>query len=71
MYEDGTIHYDEPPYTVEDERIITSEDLPDDLQVFRVRDEYHQLFIGHYYDGYDDTSAESEDTAESDDPSSE
>ena len=27
--------------------------------------------IGHYYDGYDDTSAESEDTAESDDPSSE
>ena len=71
MYEDGTIHYDEPPYTVEDERIITSEDLPDDLHVFRVRDEYHQLFIGHYYDGYDDTSAESEDTAESDDPSSE
>ena len=54
-------------YAMDEERIIRL----DDPYVFRVSDEYHQLFIGHYYDGYDDTSGESEDTAESDDPSSE
>ena len=64
---DGTILYTEPPHTVDDERIIR----PADPYVFRVRDEYHQLFIDHYYDGEDYTSAESEQSGELDDSSSE
>jgi hypothetical protein len=64
MYMDGTIHYFEHDgsYTMDDERIIRL----DDPYVFRVRDEYHQLFIDHYFDGADCTS-ESEKSAESDD----
>ena len=46
----------------DDERIIR----PADPYVFRVRDEYHQLFIDHYYDGEDYTSPESDGSAESD-----
>ena len=68
MYTDGTIHYYELTHTVpDDERNIR----PSDPYVFRVRDEYHQLFIDHYYDGEDCTSAEAEDSADSDDSSSE
>ena len=67
MHTDGTIHYFEPPHTVDDERIIRLADP----YVFRVRDEYHQLFIDHYYDGEDYTSAESEQSGELDDSSSE
>ena len=67
MQMDGTILYTEPPHTVDDERIIR----PADPYVFRVRDEYHQLFIDHYYDGEDYTSAESEQSGELDDSSSE
>ena len=62
MQKDGTILYTEPPHTVDDERIIR----PADPYVFRVRDEYHQLFIDHYYDGEDYTSPESDGSAESD-----
>ena len=62
MQMDGTILYTEPPHTVDDERIIR----PADPYVFRVRDEYHQLFIDHYYDGEDYTSPESDGSAESD-----
>ena len=41
-----------------------------DPYVFRVRDEYHQLFIGHYYDGEDYTSDDDENAStESDDSS--
>ena len=50
----------------DDERIIR----PADPYVFRVRDEYHQLFIDHYYDGEDSTSAEAEHSKELDDSSS-
>ena len=67
MQMDGTILYTEPPHTVDDERIIR----PADPYVFRVRDEYHQLFIDHYYDGEDYTGAESEQSGELDDSSSE
>ena len=67
MHTDGTIHYFEPPHTVDDERIIRLADP----YVFRVRDEYHQLFIDHYYDGEDYASAESEHSGELDDSSSE
>ena len=67
MQMDGTILYTEPPHTVDDERIIR----PADPYVFRVRDEYHHLFIDHSYDGEDYTSAESEQSGELDDSSSE
>ena len=66
MHTDGTIHYYEAPYTEDDERIIK----PANPYIFRVRDEYHQLFINHYYDGEDYTSEESEGHAESSDSSS-
>ena len=39
------------------ERIIR----PANPYVFRVRDEYHQLYINHYYDGEDYTSDDSDD----------
>jgi hypothetical protein len=63
MYRDGTIHYFEhdSSYTMDEERIIRL----DDPYVFRVRDDYHQLFIDHYFDGADVTSSEPEDNAES------
>ena len=62
MHTDGTINYFEAPYASKDERIVRI----DDPYVFRVRDEYHQLFIDHYYDGEDYTSPESDGSAESD-----
>ena len=61
MHTDGTIHYFETSHTDNDERIIR----PVDPYVFRVRDEYHQIFIDHYYDGEEYTKSESDDSAES------
>ena len=63
MNMDGTIHYFEhdSSYAMDDERVIRL----DDPYVFRVRDEYHQLFIDHYFDGADYTSSEPEDSEES------
>ena len=52
---------------MDDERIITL----DDPYIFWLSEEYHELFIDHYYDDEDYTSAESDDKAESDDSSSE
>ena len=77
MHEDDTIHYyadDWIEYYDDDgmkrmeqtDRIIRV----NDPYVFRVRDEYHQLFIGHYYDGEDYTSGDGEDASiESEDSS--
>ena len=77
MHEDGTIHYyadewieyydDNGMKNIEQsERIIRV----NDPYVFRVRDEYHQLFIEHYYDGEDYTSSDGEDASiESEDSS--
>ena len=65
MHTDGTINYFETPCTENDDSIIR----PADPSVFRVHDEHHQLFIDHYYDGEDFTSAEFEDSADSDDSS--
>ena len=47
MYKDGTVHYQ--GIREGNEFIIT----PADPYVFRVSDEYHELFINHYYDGAD------------------
>ena len=69
MQENGTIHYFEAPYG--DERLAERMISIGDPYVFRVSDEYHQLFIDHYYDGDDYTSAESEQSGELDDSSSE
>ena len=67
MHTDGTIYYYKSPHVVPGgERFIRLVDP----YVFRVRDEYHQLFIDHYYDGEDYTSAEAEHRAELDDSSS-
>lgn len=71
MHKDGTIHYYDDEnrieyqdehgmiHSVPGERIIR----PNDPYVFRVRDEYHQLFIDRYYNGEDYASNCSEDAS--------
>ena len=54
MQEDGMVLYHVAPYTAADERFIR----PAHPYVFRVNEEYHQLFIDHYYDGEDYISDE-------------
>ena len=70
MHEDGAIHYygdstvqytDENGIThIEAEELIIRHSSP---YVFRVSDEYHQLYIDHYYDGGDYTSTDGEDAS--------
>ena len=45
LYDDGTIHYYVSPYTTGCERIIRARAT--DPYIFRVRDEYHQLYIDY------------------------
>ena len=58
MQENGIISYCEvmKDYSCESRTI-----KPANPYVFRVRDEYHQLYINHYYDGEDYTSDDSDD----------
>ena len=63
MYKDGTVHYQ--GITEGNEFIIT----PADPYVFRVSDEYHELFINHYYDGADYVSEDHTEEASAADPS--
>ena len=58
MQENGIISYCEvmKDYSCESRTI-----KPANPYVFRVRDEYHQLYINHYYDGEDSTSDDSDD----------
>ena len=45
LYDDGTIHYWVSPYTTADQRTIRASAA--DPYIFRVRDEYHQLYIDY------------------------
>ena len=63
MYKDGTVHYQ--GIKEGNEFIIT----PADPYVFRVSDEYHELFINHYYDGADYVSEDHTEEASAADPS--
>ena len=56
------------------ERIVQCMMTPNDSSLFRIRDDYHRLFIDHYYDGKDHTrddwDIEDHTKEESDDSSS-
>ena len=58
MQENGIITYCE---VMKDETCRSRTIKPANPYVFRVRDEYHQLYINHYYDGEDYTSDDSDD----------